>query len=314
MRIFLLLFGVLSLLLSGAAFAVEKSHPEEALLREVYDGNQAKLANNSFGLPLFLESFSQDGRADVDVYGVFDASFGSVVDALSVPGSWCDIAALHPNVKACTYQGQPDAWLLTFYLGRKFYQPPEAARQIIYHFRNAARRQGYLDIVLAANAGPFGTKDHHIRFEALPLDEDRTFVHVGYGYRDTLALRLATEGYFSTLGSGKVGFTVTGTNRKGEPVYIGGSRGAVERNAVRYYFAIQAFMSSLHYPAGSRFSRRIDEWYELTNRYRKQLFELDKKDYLEFKTAEHENQLILQRSLGTSSHRADQEPRPGSTQ
>ena len=301
MRIFLFLFGVVSLLVSGDAFAGEKSRPEEALLRGVYDGNQDKLTNNSFGLPLFLESFSQDGRADVDVYGVFDDSFDSVVDALTVPANWCAIAALHPNVKACTYQGRPDAWLLTFYLGRKFYQPPEDTRQVIYHFRNAARRQGYLDIILAANVGPFGTKDHRIRFEALPLDEGRTFVHVSYGYRDTLALRLATEGYFSTLGSGKVGFTVTGTDEKGDPVYIGGSRGAVERNAVRYYFAIQSFMSTLHFPAASRFSRRIDTWYELTNRYRKQLFELDKKDYRAFKINEHENQLTLQRSLETSS-------------
>lgn len=301
MRNFLLLFGALSLLVSGAAFAVEKPRPEEALLREVYDQSQAKLANNSFGLPLFLESFSEDGRSDVDVYGVFDAPFASVVDALRVPANWCDIAALHPNVKACTYQGESGAWLLTFYLGRKFYQPPEDTRQVIYHFRNTARRPGYLDIVLAANAGPFGTKDHRIRFEALPLAEDKTFVHVSYGYRDTLALRLATEGYFSTLGSGKVGFTVTGNDRKGEPVYIGGSRGAVERNAVRYYFAIQAFMSSLHSPAASRFGRRIDTWYELTDRYRKQLFELDKKDYLAFKINEHENQLTLQRLLGTSS-------------
>jgi hypothetical protein len=59
-------------------------------------------------------------------------------------------------------------------------------------------------------------------------------------------------------------------------------------------------MSSLHFPAASRFSMRIDQWYDLTNRYRKQLFELDKKDYLAFKTSEHENQLMLQRSLGTS--------------
>jgi len=299
MRIFLLIFGLVALFVSGAAFAIEKPRPGEDLLREVYDENQAKLANNSFGLPLFLESFSKDGRVDVDVYGVFDDSFGSVVDALTVPANWCDIAALHPNVKACTYQGQPDAWLLTFYLGRKFYQPPEDSRQVIYNYRNVVRRQGYVDILLAANAGPFGTKDHRIRFEALPLDEDRTFVHVSYGYRDSLFLRLATESYFTTLGSGKVGFTVTGTDRKGEPVYIGGSRGAVERNAVRYYFAIQAFMSSLPFPATSRFSLRINEWYDLTNRFRKQLFELDKKDYHTFKTREHENQLTLQRSLGT---------------
>jgi hypothetical protein len=93
---------------------------------------------------------------------------------------------------------------------------------------------------------------------------------------------------------------VTGTDKNGEPVYIGGARGAIERNAVRYYFAIQSFMNTLHYPEESRFSMRISEWYDLTNRYRQQLFELDKKDYLTLKATEHENQVILQRGIGTA--------------
>jgi hypothetical protein len=83
------------------------------------------------------------------------------------------------------------------------------------------------------------------------------------------------------------------------PVYIGGPRGAIERNAVRYYFAIQSFMNTLRYPEESRFSMRTDKWYDLTDRYRKQLFDLDKKDYLTFKTTEHKNQVTLQRSIGT---------------
>ena len=54
-----------------------------------------------------------------------------------------------------------------------------------------------------------------------------------------LALHLAEKAYFATLGRGKVGFTVTGTDQNGKALYIGGPRGAIERNAVRYYFAIQ---------------------------------------------------------------------------
>jgi hypothetical protein len=95
-----------------------------------------------------------------------------------------------------------------------------------------------------------------------------------------------------------VGFTVIGTDRNGNPVYIGGPRGSIERNAVRYYFAIQSFMNTVRYPEEIRFSMRISEWYDLTNRYRKQLFELDKENYLSFKTKEHKNQEILQRAIG----------------
>ena len=128
-----------------------------------------------------------------------------------------------------------------------------------------------------------------------------TPINISYAYSDSVALRLVAKIYFATLGRGKVGFTVTGTDENGNPVYIGGSRGAVERSAVRYYFAIQSFMSTLHYPEESRFSMRTSEWYDLTTRYRKQLFDLDKKDYLTFKAKEHENQVTLQRRIGAGT-------------
>jgi hypothetical protein len=298
-KFFLSMVAAAILFSAGSASAVDKPRKSEDLLLETYHRNMARLETNSFGLPLFLESFERADRVHVDVYGIFDYPFSSVVDVLKVPANWCDIVSLHPNVKACTYRELPGALLLTFYVGRKFYQPPKDTRQVIYHYRNVDRQHGYLDIILSADAGPFGTKDHSMRFEALPLDEGRTFVHVSYSYSDSVALRLAEKAYFATLGWGKVGFTVTGTDRNGKPVYIGGPRGAIERNAVRYYFGIQSFMKTLRYPEKSRFSMRISEWYDLTARYRKQLFDLDKKDYLTFKIKEHMNQVILQRQTGT---------------
>ncbi len=286
----------------GPTSAVEKAREGEDILLDAYHKNMAELEKNSFGLPLCLESFERDDRVHVDVYGIFDQTFSSVVNVLKVPSNWCDIVSLHPNVKACTYKELPGAWLLTFYIGRKVYQPAENARQVIYHYRNVAEQQGYLDINLSADAGPFGTKDHRMRFEALPLDGGRTFVHVSYAYSDSVALRFAEKAYFVTFGWGKIGFTVTGADRKGNPVYIGGPRGAIERSAVRYYLAIQSFMNTLAYPEESRFSMRTIKWYDLTDRYRKQLFDLDKKDYLTFKTKEHMNQVILQQRILTGLH------------
>ena len=281
------------------ASAVEKPRQGEDILLDAYHKIESKLEKNSFGFPLFLESFEQDDRVHVDVYGIFDQTFSSVVNVLKVPANWCDIVSLHPNVKACTYRAMPGAWLLTFYIGRKVYQSPEDTRQVIYHYRNVVQQQGYLDIILNADEGLLGTKDHRMRFEALPIDGGRTFVHVSYEYSDSVALHLAEKLYFATLGFGKVGFTVTGTDRKGNPVYISGPRAAIERNAVRYYFAIQSFINTLRYPEKSRFSMRISDWYDFTNRYRKQLFEMDKKDYLTFKTREHMNQVLLQHQTAT---------------
>jgi ribosome-associated toxin RatA of RatAB toxin-antitoxin module len=284
---------------AGSASAVEKLSQNEDVLLETYHRNTAKFEKNSSGFPLFLESFERDDRVHVDVYGVFDQPFSSIVNVLNVPANWCDIVSIHTNVKACTYRELPGTWQLTFYIGRKVYQPAKDAHQVVYNYRKVVQQQRYMDINLNAEEGPFGTKDHRMRFEALPLDGGKTFVHVHYEYNNSVALRVAEKIYFATLGLGKVGFTVTGTNKKGNPVYIGGPRGAIERNAVRYYFAIQSFMNTLRYPEKIRFRMRIIQWYDLTIRYRKQLFDLDRKDYLAFKTMEHMNQVMLQRSVGT---------------
>ncbi len=173
-KFFLFMVAAAILFSAGSASAVEKPRQGADILLDTYHRNMATLEKNSFGLPLFLESFERDDRVHVDVYGIFDYPFSSVVNVLKVPANWCDIVSLHPNVKACTYRELPGAWELTFYIGRKVYQPPEDTRQVIFNYRNVDQQQGYLGHHLHADAGPFGTKDHRMRFEALPLDGGRS--------------------------------------------------------------------------------------------------------------------------------------------
>ncbi|WP_319585654.1 hypothetical protein [uncultured Desulfobulbus sp.] len=298
----LLLFpvAVAILYLAGFALAAESPGQSEIILLDTYYRNVTKLETSNFGRPLYLESVEQDNRMQVDVYGIFDYPFDIVAKVLDVPENWCDIASLHPNVKACTYKERAGKWLLTFYLGRKDNQPLEDTHQIIWHYREVERQQGYLDVVIFADQGPYGTKNHSMRFEALPLDGGRTFVHVRYAFSDSKALRLVAKFYFATFGRDKVGFTVTGINTDGDPVYIGGPRGAIERSAARYYFAIQSFMNTLHYPEANRFNMRINDWYNLTIACRKQLFDLEKKEYLLIKTSEHSHQVALQARIGAA--------------
>lgn len=293
----ILLMVTVILFSAGSGAAADKPRRGEELLLKTYRSNSAKLESSSFGLPLYLASVESDDRVHVDVYGIFEYPFSSVANVLTVPANWCDIVSLHQNIKACTYKEQPDSWRLTFYMGRKYYQPPADTHQVMYQYRKVDQNQGYLDIALQADEGPFGTKGHKMRFEALNIEGGKTFVHVSYAYSDSIALRLAAKIYFATLGRSKAGFTVTGTDSSGKPVYIGGPRGSIERNAVRYYFAIQTFMSTLHYPENDRFNIRNSQWYDLTTRYKKQLFELDKQDYLTSKTKEHKNQLLLQQQI-----------------
>lgn len=297
-----ILFSIFSavILSAGSVSALDKSTQGEIRLRSLYQQNTARLENSSFGLPLFLDSFERDNRVHVDVYGIFDSPYASVADVLKVPANWCDIVSIHPNVKACTYGGVPGAGQLTFYVGKKSYQPPEDTRHVVYQYRTVTQRHSYMDIILSADSGPFGTAGHIMRFEALPLTGGKTFVHVSYEYSDSVALRLAAKVYFATIGRDKVGFTETGTDGNGAAMLIGGPRGSIERNAVRYYFAIQSFMNTQRYAEENRFKARIRDWYDRTNRYPKQLFDLNRKDYLAFKTSEHGNQLMLQQRIKTT--------------
>lgn len=295
----LFIIAALIIFSSASAPAAEKPRQGAEILLSRYRMNRARLETNNFGIPLVVESFERDDRVQVDVYGILDHPFSSLVNLLKVPANWCDIVSLIPTVKACTSRDLPGTGLLTLYLGRKVYQPPEETHPIMFNFRNVDQQQGYADFILNAVEGPFGTKDHKIRVEALTLDGARTFVHVSSAYDDSVALRLAAKIYFATLGRNKLGFTVTGTDEDNNPVYIGGPRGAVERNAVRCYLGIQAVMISMQAPEQNRFSIRTKQWYDLSTRYRKQLFDLDKQEYLTIKTKEHKNRQTLQQRVAT---------------
>ncbi len=98
-KFFLFMVGAAVLFSAGSASAVEKRRQGEDILLDTYHRNVAKLETNSFGLPLFLESFERDDRVYVDVYGIFDYPFSSVVNVLKVPANWCDIAEIVMTIK-----------------------------------------------------------------------------------------------------------------------------------------------------------------------------------------------------------------------
>ena len=76
-------------------------------------------------------------------------------------------------------------------------------------------------------------------------------MHLSYSYDYGVAARVAMQGYLATIGRDKVGFSVVGTQADGQPVYIGGTRGVVERNTMRYYLAIEAYLGALSLPRRS---------------------------------------------------------------
>ena len=70
--------------------------------------------------------------------------------------------------------------------------------------------------------------------------------------------QLGTQGGdLATLGRDKVGFSVVGRAADGRPVHVEGLRGAVERNTLRYYLAVESYLGALALPAGRTASSHI---------------------------------------------------------
>jgi hypothetical protein len=295
-----LLFAIivtLSLLLSNAAFPTGPVPSGKISLLERQGQIVGDMGAGSFGVPLYLESTEERGRLRGDAYGIIEHPFNEVRGMLREPANWCDIASLHLNIKACTYRIMGNEKALTLYSGRKFYQPPEESYKLTYSFNLEKQQADYLKVALASDDGPFGTRDYRIVLEATPLDGGRSLIHLHYAYRFGLSARLAMKGYLATLGANKIGFSIVKRDRQGNSVYVNGTRGMIERNAIRYYLAIQAYLETAGLHEGERFNERLSYWYDLTERYRKQLFEMEKEEYLRFKHLEYLNQVRLQGEL-----------------
>lgn len=266
-------------------------------LHAVYRQLIPVLEHNDFGMPVYINSRDEQNTMQGVIYGIVPYAFTTLGRALLTPVNWCAIAPQHPNIKACTYRPAGGYCQLTFYTGRKFYENPEDVHQIDYRFRLVERHKDYFHISLTAEDGPAGTSDYHVKVQAIPLDAHRSFVYFSYAYHYNFITRMGMGSYLATLGSGKVGFSVTGRDEQGRPVYIQGVRGIIERNAVRYYLAIQSYLDTLHVPLQQRLIARLKYWFDLTERHARQLHEMSKQDYLHDKQREWRDQLRLQQLI-----------------
>lgn len=78
------------------------------------------------------------------------------------------------------------------------------------------------------------------------------------------------------------------------PAYIGGVRGLIERNTMRYYLAIDSFIGAERALPAAQFESRLQNWFTATERYPQQLHEMDRGEYLDMKRAEYLRQQTVQ--------------------
>lgn len=255
-------------------------------MRVRHDGLQAALASSPFQRPIVLQSRASSSRPSGEVFAVMEQPYRTVAEALRRSASWCEILTLPENVKRCTVSGKAPAQVVSLAIGRKFDQPLEDTYRVDFSFRVAAVDDNYLSVQMAAEDGPMGTSAYRLMLEVVPLDASHSFLHLSYAYANGFAAQMATSAYLATAGRDKVGFTAAGRESDGSVRYVDGIRGIVERNTMRYFLAIEAFLGSQQAPAPQRAEKRLRDWFSATQRYPRQLKEMDMPEYLAMKRRE----------------------------
>ena len=271
----------------GMVHAADTDAKSAATLRARFSVLQDQLSHNQFQRPLYMDSSETPDSVTGDVYALVNYPFATAATALNVPARWCDILMLHINTKYCRASTDSRSSVLQVNIGKKFDQPLDQAYRVDFVYRVAAETPNYLKVTLTAADGPLSTRDYRVILEAVPLENGRTFIHLTYSYAYGFAGKLAMQAYLATIGRGKVGFTVVGKESGGQPIHIGGTRGVVERNTMRYYLAIDAFLGALSAPPQARLEKSLRDWFAAIERYPRQLHELEQNEYLDMKRKEH---------------------------
>lgn len=283
------------ILISQHTFAAEAKSSAESFviaLTGQYKALNKELQNNQFKRPLVLKSSESADALKGEIYAVLDYPFEQVNGAINNPNHWCDALILHINVKYCHAVKSNAGTVLNINLGKKYDQPLAETYKAKFNYESITTAANYFSIEMKAAEGPLGTKDYRIWVEATPVNQNQTFLHFTYAYSFGITGRLAMKGYLATIGKDKVGFSIEPTQTNGEINYIQGVRSVVERNTMRYYLAIDAYLAALKDAPAAQQEKRFEYWFDSTEQFTKQLHELEKVDYISMKRNEAERQQV----------------------
>jgi hypothetical protein len=270
-------------LLFGQAQALQQS---AGTLLERHAELREKLSNNQFQRPLVVESSDQESKLKGDIYAQLEQPFAVVAPRLKTMAQWCQVLILHLNVKSCRPSSVNSVETLKINIGRKFEQPLEDAYPFNFLYQVESDQSDFLQVQLTAAEGPLGTGDYSIELQLVALDEQRSFLHISYAYSYGFASKASMNGYLATIGRDKVGFSINGKDNEGQPIYQDGMRGVIERNTMRYYLALEAYIGATSGTEAEQQEQRLNDWHSAVERYPLQLHELERSEYLAMKHAE----------------------------
>ena len=259
-------------------------------MQNLYRSLQPRLAQSPFQRELALDSTEASERLSGDIYATLDAPLANLELVNRSPLRWCEILLLLSNTKSCVVGRQDEAPSLQMRMGTKGPQALATTTPMNFKFETSAPQATVLETHLSSNSGPMGTKDGKLRVQAIAVGPNKSFIHLHYSYSSSLAGRLATGVYLQTLGRGKVGFSKeqAEASRPADAHWVGGVRGIIERNTMRYFMGLSCALqfAGTEAPA-QRFAQMAPCWYDDTERYPQQLHEMGRSEYLEMKRAEY---------------------------
>lgn len=259
-------------------------------MQNLYRSLQPRLAQSPFQRELALDSTEASERLSGDIYATLDAPLANLELVNRSPLRWCEILLLLSNTKSCVVGRQDEAPSLQMRMGTKGPQALATTTPMNFKFETSAAQATVLETHLSSNSGPMGTKDGKLRVQAIAVGPNKSFIHLHYSYSSSLAGRLATGVYLQTLGRGKVGFSKeqAEASRPADAHWVGGVRGIIERNTMRYFMGLSCALqfAGTEAPA-QRFAQMAPCWYDDTERYPQQLHEMGRSEYLEMKRAEY---------------------------
>jgi len=271
----------------NAAFAL--TPPDAFHLLESYSSMEESLLRSNFLRPIQISSQETAEHLDGDIFSIVEYDMSTINATASSSERWCEVMLLLSNIQACQAKfGKKNDTLAVVISGSKT-ADISGAPPTEFLLRIQSASNDYLDATLQANQGPLGTSNIRLRLQAIPLSATRSFVNLHYSYDTQWLGRMTMQAYLQTAGRGKVGFTRE-LKAFGDTVYIGGARGVIERNTMRYFLGFDCALASHTLQAQQRFSSMAQCWYEQVEKYPVQLHEMQRNEYLNMKAEEYRRQ------------------------
>jgi hypothetical protein len=265
-------------------------------LGKAYQSFRQQYGSLAPNIALSIHTTEKGPRIWTEVFGTVRGKFAVVSQVLARPQGYCEFLPPLFNLKNCVHTHIGKREVLQFYVGSKHYTSMLRTILIESRLERVSERADYVHIRLASVDAGRSKYGYRVDIEIVPFGSV-VLARVHTYYNPDRLTRMAVATYLHTVGGNKIGFSRVPVPGSGKPVYVRGMSGVIERNTVRAFMAMQAYLDTASRSLANRYDARLRRWFELTERFRPQLHEMSKREYLSVKMRERLRQLRLQKHV-----------------